>query len=42
MTYSLYKTIDLCHHVRKTLVKYLSKQYLKLFLEDLHRLFDKN
>ena len=32
MTYSLYKILELCHHVRKTLVKYLSKQYLKLFL----------
>lgn len=32
LTYSLYKTLELCHHVRMTLVKYLSKPYLKIIL----------
>ncbi len=42
MTYSLYKSLKVCQHVQQVLAKYLSKSYLRVILEDLHRLLEKS
>ena len=42
MAYSLYKSLKLCAYVQKMLGKYLMRSYVKILLEDLRRLFEKN
>lgn len=42
MTYSLYKSLKMCAYVQRMLTKYLNKSYIKVILEDLRRLFEKN
>jgi protein SHQ1 len=42
MTYSLYKNLEICKFVKKTLTKYMNRTYIKVILEDLRRLFEKS
>lgn len=42
ITYSLYKSLKICVHVQQILMKYLSRGYIGVILEDLHKLMEKS
>lgn len=42
MTYSLYKSLKVCGHVQQVLTKYLSRSYIRVILEDIHKLLEKS
>jgi protein SHQ1 len=42
MTYSLYKSLKVCEHVQHILAKYLSRSYVRVILEDLHKLLERS